>query len=185
MRKMHEILMLVCGFLNDRNMEYVLIGGIVVSIHGIPRSTIDMDIIISLDGKALEDLIYFLKHNGFAVGLEDAQAAFLERSHFTADDTRSQLRLDIKGIYNEMDRRTMARRVSFNFKGVDLMVETPEDLIAAKLFYGSEQDIRDAEGVYLSHNGRLDMKYLKASCQSYGITKELAAMVRRVQMRAK
>jgi len=87
MRKMVEIHLLVCGFLNKQKIGYVLVGGIAVSIHGVPRSTIDADLILSLEGKALPELIGFLKRNGFLVRFEDAQAAFAERSPFSADDT--------------------------------------------------------------------------------------------------
>jgi hypothetical protein len=179
MRKMHEILALVCGFLNRQKIGYVLVGGIVVSIHGIPRSTVDADMILNLEGKALPVLVRFLKRNGFTTSLADAQAAFAERSHFTAEDTLSSLRLDIKGIYNEMDRNAYERRVRFRFKGFDMMIQTPEDLIAAKLGYGSEQDIRDAEGVYITKKGKLDLEYLKTVCRSYGVSKELGALVKR------
>mgnify|MGYP001260740238 FL=1 len=179
MRKMHEILALVCGFLNTQKIGYVLVGGIAVSVHGVPRSTVDADFILSLEEKALPGLIRFLKRNGFLAGLGDARAAFADSSHFTAEDTLSHLRLDIKGIYNDMDRNAYERRVRFRFKGVDMMIQTPEDLIAAKLYYGSEQDISDAEGVYISKKGKLDLEYLTAICRSYGVSKELAAMVRR------
>jgi hypothetical protein len=176
MRKMNEILPLVCSYLNESNAEYVIVGGIVVSIHGVPRSTTDLDVIVSLEEKSLANLVEFLKKNGFHASIEDARAAFAEHSHFTAEDTLSHLRLDIKGVYNEMDRNALARRMKFNFKGVNLMIETPEDLIAAKLHFGSDQDIRDAEGVYRMQKDRLDLSYLEAACKSYGVSEALKAL---------
>jgi hypothetical protein len=173
---MHEILPLVCNYLNAAGAEYVVIGGIVVSIHGYPRSTIDLDVIISLEERALEKFLEFLKKNGFRTSMEDARVAFAERSHFTAEDTLSRLRLDIKGVYNEMDRRTISRRVKFRFMGTDIMIETPEDLIGAKLYFGCEQDIRDAEGVYQLQKDKLDMDYLDTVCKSYGVGTELEAL---------
>jgi hypothetical protein len=155
----------------------------VVSIHGIPRSTIDADLILSMEENALPGLILFLKKNGFRASLEDARAAFAERSHFSAEDTLSHLRLDIKGICNEMDRNAYERRIRFRFNGVDMMIETPEDLIAAKLYYGLEQDARDAEGVYITKKGKLDLEYLKATCLSYGVSKELGALMKRARKR--
>ena len=183
MRKMHEILALVCGYLNRQKIGYVLVGGIAVSIHGIPRSTIDADLILSLEEKALPGMILFLKKNGFRASLEDARAAFAERSHFSAEDTLSHLRLDIKGIYNEMDRNAYERRIRFGFNGVEMMIESPEDLIAAKLHFGSGQDLRDAEGVFILKSGKLDLEYLKCICRSYGVSKELGALMKRARKR--
>jgi hypothetical protein len=173
---MHEILPLVCGYLNATGTEYVVIGGIAVSIWGDPRTTMDLDVMISLEENAVEKFVEFLKKNGFMTTLEDAWAAFAERSHFTAEDTLSSLRLDIKGVYNEMDRKTIARRMKFNFNGADIMIETPEDLISAKLYFGSDQDLRDAEGIYRLQKDKLDMDYLDAACKSYGVAKEFVAL---------
>lgn len=183
MRTMREILALVCGYLNKQRIGYVLVGGIAVSIHGIPRSTIDADLILSLEEKALPGMILFLKKNGFRASLEDAREAFADGSHFSAEDTLSHLRLDIKGICNEMDRNAYERRIRFRFNGVGMMIESPEDLIAAKLHFGSEQDQRDAEGVFISKSGKLDLEYLSAVCRSYGVAAELAALRKRVQRR--
>ena len=183
MRTMREILALVCGYLNKQRIGYVLVGGIVVSIHGVPRSTIDADLILSLEEKALARLIGFLRKNGFSASLEDAREAFADGSHFSAEDTLSHLRLDLKGIYNEMDRNAYERRIRFGFNGVEMMIESPEDLIAAKLHFGSEQDLRDAEGVFISKSGKLDLEHLNATCLSYGVSKELGALMKRARKR--
>ncbi|MBM4249590.1 MAG: hypothetical protein FJ149_09210 [Euryarchaeota archaeon] len=181
MRKMRDILTLVCGYLNRQKIGYVLVGGVAVSVHGIPRSTVDADMILSIDEKGLPALVRFLKRNGFLARLEDARAAFKERSHFTVEDTRSGLRLDLKGIYNEMDENAFGRRQKFRFRDGDIMIQTPEDLIAAKLFYGSEQDILDAEGVFRIQEGRLDMGCLKKLCRAYGVSRKLDTLEKRVR----
>lgn len=173
MRRMHEILRLACDYLNDAGADYVVIGGIAATIHGRPRSTVDLDLIITMKENALRNFIAFLNKNGFVASFDDAQVAFAERSHFSAEDTLSSLRLDIKGVYNEMDERTIARRSKFNYTGIDMMIETPEDLIAAKLFFGSEQDKSDAEAVFRAQKDKLDMDYLETICKSYGLEKKL------------
>jgi hypothetical protein len=69
------------------------------------------------------------------------------------------------------------------FKGVAMMIETPEDLIAAKLHLGSERDRLDAEGVFISKKGALDLQYLSAICRSCGVSNELASMMRMARKR--
>jgi len=180
MRNMNDLLRIVCSYLNKKKMEYAIIGGIAVLAHGIPRTTMDLDIIVQVDQAAIDGFVLHLKKKGFFADAEDARDALRERTHFTAQDKRSGLRVDIKGVYNEMDRRTMMRRMVVRHNGLKMSVETPEDLITAKLVYGSDQDIRDAEGVFLRQKGRLDMKYLAAACRANGVARELAAMVKRV-----
>jgi len=181
MQRMDDILRTVADFFDRPGSEYVLIGGIVVSIHGVPRTTMDADIIIRLDGRGLSEFVGFLRKSGFLADLDDAKCALDEHSHFSAQDGKSILRLDVKGSYNEMDKRTLERRVPFNFRGTRLWIETAEDLIANKLVYGSDQDIRDAEGVFLTQKGKLDMDYLRLACKLNGVTKKFRAMTRRLE----
>ncbi len=46
MRSVNDILKLVCTFLNQRNIDYCIVGGFAVIIHGNPRSTMDIDFVI-------------------------------------------------------------------------------------------------------------------------------------------
>jgi hypothetical protein len=47
MRSMREVLKLVCTFLNGEEVEYVVVGGLAVLFYGIPRTTMDIDLIIA------------------------------------------------------------------------------------------------------------------------------------------
>ncbi|MBU2617497.1 MAG: hypothetical protein KKI07_02325, partial [Euryarchaeota archaeon] len=38
-------------------------------------------------------------------------------SHCTVQDKRSMIRLDVKEVYDEMDRRTLRRRIAFEHMG--------------------------------------------------------------------
>nr|MDO8098515.1 hypothetical protein [Candidatus Njordarchaeota archaeon] len=60
---------------------------------------------------------------------------------------------------------------------------SPEDMIANKLFSGSEQDIRDAEGIYVRQIQHLDMNTLRSTAERLGVSKELIKMEKRVRKR--
>ena len=181
MSRIEKILDSVCAYLRKHGLEYVLIGGIVVVAYGINRSTTDIDMIIRMRRDQIANFVKFLKGNGFLIDYEDMITALKERSHVSAHDETSIYRLDIKGVYSEMDRRTIERGVTVDFHGIRARIETPEDLIAAKLVFGSEQDVRDAEGVYVRQKKRLDMTYLEDACKRNGVLRELRAMVKRLE----
>lgn len=181
MRNMNEVLKLVCTFLNGEEMEYVVVGGLAVLFYGIPRTTLYIDLIIAADMVDTKQFVEFFKANDFFADEEDMKAALEEKSHATIGDKTSMIRLDIKGIYTENDHITLKRRRKVNLANFVFYVTTPEDLIANKLLFGSEQDIKDAEGIYVRQFDNLDMEYLANRCKNVGVHEEFLAMKRRVE----
>lgn len=181
MRSMEEILELTCKYLNERNVEYVIVGGIAVLAYGTPRTTMDADIIIQMDTKNLKMFAKYLADNHFHSKSSDIENAFRDKSHFSALDSESLFRLDIKGVYNEMDNRTLKNRCAVNYSGIRIYLESPEDTIANKLVFGSEQDIKDADGIFVRQLPKLDMQYLKNACVANGVTLEFNRLKRRVK----
>ncbi len=178
---MDDILEIVCGFLNRKGIDYVIVGGVVVLFHGIPRTTMDVDIVLQTEGLDVAGFVGFLKKNDFYASIDDMRDAFQEKSHCTVQDKQSMIRLDIQGMYNEMDHRTFMRRTDFVHKGTKIFIASPEDTIANKLVFGSEQDLKDAEGIYIRQMGKLDMKYLEEICEEMGVRNALAEMKERVE----
>ena len=181
MRSMREILKRVCTFLNEEKVEYVVVGGIAVLFYGIPRTTMDIDILIAKDMTKVMRFTEFLKENDFFVDGGDIRMAFEEKSHATIEDKTSMIRLDLKGIYNENDRLALKRRRRVSVADFELYVASPEDLIANKLLFGSEQDIKDAEGMYARQFDNLDMVYLEERCKSLEVNEEFLMMKKRVE----
>jgi hypothetical protein len=181
MRSMNEVLKLVCTFLNGEEVEYVVVGGLAVLFYGIPRTTIDIDLIIAADMAETKQFVEFLKANDFFADEEDIKAALEEKSHATIEDKTSLVRLDIKGVYSENDLITLKRRGKVSLVDFEFYVASPEDMIANKLLFGSEQDIKDAEGIYVRQFDNLDMGYLAERCKKLDVVEELSAMKRRVE----
>jgi hypothetical protein len=51
--------------LNERNIRYIVVGGIAVNLYGIPRMTYDIDLILDLEDSNLKRLLRLLKTWGF------------------------------------------------------------------------------------------------------------------------
>ena len=43
MTDIEKVLRVVCEFLNENNMRYVVVGEIAMMYHGVPRTTVDID----------------------------------------------------------------------------------------------------------------------------------------------
>ncbi len=185
MRNIEEILKLVCEFLNEEKEVYVVVGGLAVLFYGVPRTTMDIDIIIPMDVGETRRFAEFLNENDFFADEEDIKTAFEEKSHATIEDKTSMVRLDIKGVYSENDRITLERRSKVSLAGFEFFVASPEDTIANKLLFGSEQDVKDAEGIYARQFENLDMAYLEKRCKKLGVYEEFLTMKKRVERRMK
>lgn len=107
--------------------------------------------------------------------------SFKEKSHCTIQDKKSMLRLDVKGIYTDTDRETMSRRIPFEYKGKKLYITSAEDTIANKLLFSREQDIMDAEGIYVRQLPKLDIQYLERRCKELDVLEEFIDMKKRVE----
>lgn len=51
--------------LNERNIRYIVAGGIAVNLYGIPRMTYDIDLILDLEDSNLKRFLHLLKTWGF------------------------------------------------------------------------------------------------------------------------
>ena len=68
--------------LNKSQITYVLIGGVVVTIHGRPRSTMDVDLIISGNNEELIIILeQCLREEGFNVPPNEILTAIREEAH--------------------------------------------------------------------------------------------------------
>lgn len=91
------------------------------------------------------------------------------------------IRLDIKVIYGENDMITLKRRRKVSFADFVFYVASPEDIIANKLLFGSEQDVKDADGIYARQFENMDMAYLEERCKKIEVYEELLTLKRRVE----
>ncbi len=181
MRKIEEILTLVCNFLNENRVEYVIVGGMAVLFYGNPRTTLDVDYVIQLSDKNIPALVKFLQDNGFFADEYDMRAALEEKSHCTVEDKETMFRLDIKGVYSEMDERVLRNKKKLKFDDTVIYIASPEDTIANKLLFSREQDIKDALGIYVRQYNVLNMEYLTDVCKKIGVYNTLLDLKKRYE----
>ena len=51
--------------LNEKKIRYLVVGGIAVNLHGIPRMTYDVDLILDLEDENIKEFLQLLKGWGF------------------------------------------------------------------------------------------------------------------------
>jgi len=144
-------------FLFSHKIEYVVIGGVAVIIHGYQRTTTDIDITILCDLEDLDQIHNLFKskfHPAFKGTLEYFKRNFI----LPVDESENSIRIDIAAGLTEFDKSVIKRKVRKKLGETEVYVCTLEDLIIYKLFASREQDIADVRS--LLKKNKVDKTYL-------------------------
>lgn len=144
--------------LSRRQVEYLVVGGLSVNLHGVPRVTQDIDLIISMERSNVLKAVSAMHDLGFAPRLpvppEDladvekvkdwvenknlkAFSFYHKNEPFRVVDIVLVHPLNFQDAYN---KRTIKK-----VKEVDISLVSLEDLITMKEFSARDQDLSDVE----------------------------------------
>ena len=140
------------------DVDYLLIGGLAVSLHGVERATMDVDITVAMQSENLEGLLQCAKSLQLTpvapVPLESlTNLALLRQWHTEKNMLAFALRTpDLAGVtidillFPPLDFHEMhTRAVQFNFGEVTVAVACVDDLIAMKRAAARPIDLSDIE----------------------------------------
>jgi len=139
---MEKELIKIIRLLNKHKIKYLLIGGFAVVLYGVPRSTFDIDIAISLDAKCIKKTLDLLSGSGFSQMPEEESGILPEHGIALTDGNVEvdlmfieQPRFDI--IYNY--------RTKLTYKGTVIKLPNIMDLVSIKESSLREKDRQDAQ----------------------------------------
>ncbi|MFQ5975849.1 MAG: DUF6036 family nucleotidyltransferase [Candidatus Hydrothermarchaeales archaeon] len=180
MRTLEELVKDITKILEEQKIEYVIVGGVAVAGWGNIRTTRDVDIIINLKEKQIKPLESALKKEELDATEDEIKEALREKTHFTIFDKKSEYHIDAKGYYTEKEKRSLETKKAVKLWGKKIYIASPEDIIANKLVFGSQQDIKDAEGILVRQTEKLNHKYLEEICKEMGVHGDLEKLKIRV-----
>lgn len=181
MRTLEDLIRDIVVILKNLRVDYVIVGGIAAVAWGNIRTTRDVDIILLLKESDIPKFIIRLKDSNFSITEDEVKTAMKEKGHFTIFDKLSVYHIDAKGVYGKTEMETLKHRRKIDLNGLNCYIASPEDIIANKLLFGREQDIKDAEGIYVRQLEKLDRKLLEKRCKDLGVWKEFLNMKKKVE----
>jgi hypothetical protein len=181
MKSQEDFLEKLIEKLNEQNIPYMISGSVSSSLHGQPRATRDVDIVIAPTEKQLLDFVNSLREDCY-FSLEAVRQALAHKSTFNVIDNQSSSKVDfIIRKDRPFSHQEFRRRCTVKIKGIDVWATSPEDTILSKLEWAkdshSEQQFRDALGVAVVQWDRLDMDYLHKWAKQLQVESSLEQML--------
>ncbi|MBS3821937.1 MAG: hypothetical protein GVY16_09135 [Planctomycetes bacterium] len=125
----------------SHDVRYVVIGGIAAILHGVPRSTFDLDILIDPTPENAQRLLAALAEAGLGTASLTNSDELLANAITIFQD---RLRVDVQTRTPGIEfRQAMDRCMRMTYQGQAFNVLSREDLIESKLAAGRDVDIED------------------------------------------
>lgn len=178
---------LVIGVLERLAIRYVIGGSMASSVHGLPRSTNDIDIVAELRPPHVAPLVKALKRD-FSIEESAVRDAVARGSSFSVIHMELIEKVDLFVVGNEpwsreqLERRQLAPLLD-STTGRNVFYASPEDTILSKLAWYklgrgiSERQLLDVIDVIQVQGPALDDGYLDHWAENLGVA-DLLARVR-------
>ena len=151
--------------LDELGIRYLVGGSLASSVHGIPRSTQDIDLLVELPGSKIDDLVKRLEP-AFYVDRDMIADAVRRRSSFNIIDLKTMFKVDLfvsnrsPLLQEEMGRR---QAVELGEPPHAVQICSAEDIVVQKLDWYekggriSERQWNDVVGVLTTRKTSLDL----------------------------
>ncbi|HEX5060089.1 MAG TPA: hypothetical protein VFV99_12050 [Kofleriaceae bacterium] len=156
----------VVGLLSAIGIPHMVVGSFASMVHGEPRTTQDLDVVIDPTAEQLEQLLQRLPADRYYVDPDVARDARRRRSMFNVIDMASGWKMDlIVRKARPFSVEELQRRAKATMQGVVVDTATAEDTIIAKLEWSkagsSERQLEDIAGILRVRGDKLDRAYIE------------------------
>ena len=125
----------------SHDVRYVIIGGIAAVLHGVPRATFDLDILIEATETNVARLLQALREAGFGTAdLVDVQGILENEITIFNDRVRIDVLTTAPGLTFEA---AWERCETMDYQGQKFRVASRQDVIASKRAVGRPKDLED------------------------------------------
>jgi hypothetical protein len=139
---------------------WMVIGGIAVVAHGVPRATIDLDATVAAAGTDPEWALEVLERHGFAARIAGAGPFARQHQVLLVAHQASGVPVDLTLAWLPFEEQALSRARAMPFPGVDVPVVALDDLLVYKLVASRPRDIEDVERLFATHRDSVDAEHV-------------------------
>jgi hypothetical protein len=158
----------VTALLEYLQIPYMVVGGFAAIFYGEPRFTADVDIVVDMQPKHIDEFVAAFPSPNFYVSKEAIQDSLPRRYPFNVIQTSTGAKIDLVPLTSDTFTRvafTRRHRMPYAESGETAEFISPEDIILAKMLAyrdtSSEKHLRDALGVLIMQWNHLNFDILK------------------------
>jgi hypothetical protein len=172
------VLLEVTEALDAVGVRYVVGGSLASSVHGVPRSTADLDLLVELPGRVVDALVSTLSPR-FHIDRDMILDAIRRRASFNILHLPTMFKVDLfvsdrsPILSEEMARR---QQIELGDPPRGVYVCSPEDIVVQKLAWYdkgggvSDRQWGDVMGVLQVRGATLDLAYMRRLAHELGLT---------------
>jgi hypothetical protein len=168
----------VVAVLDELGIPYLVGGSLASSVHGVPRSTNDLDLVVELPGRLVDELVARLRER-FYIDRDMIVDALKRRASFNIVHLATMFKVDLfTSDRSELVQEEMRRRelVELGEPPKRVWVCSAEDIVIQKLDWFrkgdrvSERQWNDLIGVLKVQRERLDLAYIRRWASTLGLS---------------
>ena len=167
--------------LNGIGLPYMLTGSMASNFWGIPRTTHDLDFVLSFEEDRVTAIVSAFESD-YDLEAASVRGAFRKHHMFNAIDRRSALKVDFWMLRRvPFEENMFARRLRVTLFGEPAWIAKAEDTLLHKLYWNritpSERQLGDAAGIVAVQGAELDRTYLEHWARELGIATVLGDLL--------
>ena len=167
----------------ESDVKVVIMGGLAVSIYAQPRATLDIDGIIELDERYIDNFLTAAEKRGFSWDKEVPIKRIKGLPFITLYYPDGKVYVDLFLAKGDFQENVIRRSRAVDVEGVKLDLISPEDLILVKLISDRPKDTDDVREILLESSDDLDFKYLEKWGEKLGVLQFLRDEMRSLKDR--
>jgi len=174
-----SVLSRIVQALRESGVAYMLTGSFASSLHGAPRVTHDVDIVIAPTLGSLHKLLAHFPEDAYYVSKDAALQAYRSEGMFNIVDFDTGWKVDlILRKSRPFSLEEFGRRRPVTIESTEVVVASAEDVIIAKLEWAqlseSERQLRDAASILSIRKSELDLAYVDKWVAQLGLEEQWA-----------
>jgi hypothetical protein len=178
--ELQKALSLLVSCLDNLEIQYYIGGSVASSIFGLPRSTMDVDIVADIKKSHVKDMTLILQ-NEYYIDADVILKSIERKSSFNLIHFDTMMKIDIFILKDRPFDREAFKRKKIDSLGEEPDIESfyfssEEDIIISKLEWFklggevSERQWKDLIGVLKIQGKKLDFNYMKKWAEDLGLS---------------
>lgn len=156
-----SVLARLIDVLEPSGVPYAFGGAIALSAWSEPRATADVDLVLFLDPRRIDEAIALVRAAGVELDEQEARSEVASRGMFSG--RAGPVRVDVFVPSIPFDAVAEARRVRTRIAGRDAFVHPPEVLAVFKLLFYRPKDLLDVERMLQVRGEAFDRAFVRAA----------------------